>query len=286
MRATAGTPNPGAPGPIVLCADDYGLSAPVSRAILALAKAGRISALSCMTGSRFWPEHGPWLREVMDQVDVGLHFTLVDEAPLTAMPRMAPAGRLPSIGRLILQSYARALDRREIAAELDAQLDAFMKVTGRPPAHIDGHLHAHVLPGIRDVVLAKARSLTPRPWLRNVHDRLGAISRRGVAVPKAGFISALGRGFAAAAGDLADRLNTSFSGVYAFSHTPADYAALFPHFVQDRGQRHVILCHPGEADDPLAAWDRQRAVEYEFLAGPRFRDLLTEHGLKIARFVA
>lgn len=275
-----------APGPIVLCADDYGLSAPVSRAILALAKAGRISALSCMTASKFWPEHGPWLKEVADQVDVGLHFTLVDEVPLTPMPRAAPAGHLPSIGRLIAMSYAHTLDRREVAAELDAQLDAFTEVMGRAPAHIDGHLHAHVLPGIRDVVLAKARTLSPRPWLRNVHDGFGAISSRGVAVPKAAFISALGRGFAAAAGDLAGRLNSSFSGVYAFSETPADYAALFPHFVRNRGPRHVILCHPGEADDPLAAWDRQRAVEYEFLAGPRLRDLLAEHGLTIARFAA
>lgn len=273
-----------APGSFILCADDYGLSAPVSRAILALAGMGRISALSCMTASPLWPEHGPWLKDVQDRVDVGLHFTLVDEAPITAMPRMAPDGRLPSIGRLITKSYARTLDLNEIAAELDAQVAAFVKVTGRAPAHIDGHLHAHVLPGIREVVLAKARSLQPRPWLRNVHDGFGAISRRGVAVPKAGFIAALGRGFAAAAGDLRDRLTSGFSGVYAFSHTPADYAALFPHFLEARGARHVILCHPGEADDPLAAWDRQRAVEYEFLAGPAFGEFLRTHGLNIARF--
>lgn len=274
-----------APGTFVLCADDYGLSAPVSRAILALAKSGRISALSCMCASPLWPEHGPWLREVADRVDVGLHLTLVDEPPLTAMPRMAPEGRLPSIGRLIAKSYAGTLALGEIAAELDAQLAAFVTVLGRPPAHIDGHLHAHVLPGIRDIVLARARALTPRPWLRNVHDSLGAISRRGIAVPKAGFIAALGRGFAAAAaGDLRDRLNTGFSGVYAFSATPADYAALFPRFLEARGRRHMILCHPGETGDPLAAWDRCRAAEYEFLAGQGFGAFLAERGLKIARF--
>lgn len=274
------------PGMFVLCADDYGLSAPVSRAILALARNGRISALSCMCASPLWPEHGRWLKEVADQVDVGLHLTLVDEAPLTAMPRMAPEGRLPSVGRLIAKSYAGTLDLGEIAAEFDAQLAAFMKVMGRPPAHIDGHLHTHVLPGIRDLVLAKARALTPRPWLRNVHDRFGAISRRGISVPKAGFIAALGRGFARAAGDFEDRLNTGFSGVYTFSATPLDYAALFPRFLAARGSRHVILCHPGEADDPLAAWDSQRAVEYEFLAGPHFAAFLRNNGLKIARFAA
>ena len=270
----------------VLCADDYGLSAPVSRAILALARTGRISALSCMTASKFWPEHGPWLKEVADRVDIGLHLTLVDEAPLTPMPRMAPEGRLPSLERLIAKSYARTLDLAEIAAEMDAQLQAFTAAMGRLPAHIDGHLHAHVLPGIRDLVLARARALSPRPWLRNVHDSFGAISRRGVAVPKAAFIAALGRGFKAAAADMPDRLNAGFSGVYAFSDTPVDYGAVFARFVEERGSRHVILCHPGEAGDALAAWDRSRAVEYEFLAGPRFADFLSDRGLRVARFKA
>lgn len=275
-----------APGAFVLCADDYGLSAPVSRAILDLAKKGRISALSCMCASPLWPEHARWLAAVDGKVDIGLHLTLVDEVPLTAMPRMAPTGRLPSIGRLIAKSCAGTLALDEIAAEMDAQIEAFTRVMGRAPDHIDGHLHAHVLPGIRDIVLAKARVLAPRPWLRNVHDGLGAISRRGVAVPKAGFISTLGRGFAAAAGDLRNRLNTGFSGVYAFAQDPVDYAALFPHFVARRGPRHVILCHPGGTDDPLAAWDRQRAVEYEFLAGSRLGEFLTTHGLNIVRFAA
>jgi predicted glycoside hydrolase/deacetylase ChbG (UPF0249 family) len=207
------------------------------------------------------------------------------------MPHTAPHGRLPSISRLIAKSYARTLDLGEIAAELDAQVQAFIAVMGCPPAHIDGHLHAHVLPGIRDLVLDRARTLSPRPWLRNVHDGFGAISRRGVAVPKAAFISALGGGFAAAAGDLAGRLNTSFSGVYAFSSSPEDYGRLFSRFIAARGRRHVILCHPGEAGpgetgDAAVAWDRQRAVEYEFLAGPRFAAFLADHGLRVARFAA
>ena len=175
-----------------------------------------------MCASPLWPEHGRWLKDLEGVVDIGLHLTLVDEAPLTAMPRMAPEGRLPSIGRLIVKSYAGTLALEEIAAEMDAQVFAFTQVMGRAPDHIDGHQHAHVLPGIREIVLERARALSPRPWLRNVHDSLGAISRRGVAMPKAG--------------------------------------------------------------DPRAAWDRQRAVEYEFLAGPGFGAFLAGHGLKIARF--
>src|SRR5690606_6105260 len=106
-----------------------------------------------------------------DKIDIGLHITLVDETPLTAMPRLAPAGRLPSIGRLIAKSYLGLVPRAEVAREIGAQVAAFTAVMGRPPAHIDGHLHTHVLPGIRDLVLAAADRMTPRPWLRTVTDR-------------------------------------------------------------------------------------------------------------------
>ena len=80
---------------IVLCADDYALTAPVSRAILTLAETGRISALSCMTASPHWPEHGPWLAGVKDKVDVGLqrhstHRFLIDTH------RSCPMARPPS----------------------------------------------------------------------------------------------------------------------------------------------------------------------------------------------
>jgi predicted glycoside hydrolase/deacetylase ChbG (UPF0249 family) len=267
---------------IVLCADDYALTAPVSRAILSLASAGRISALSCMTASPYWPEHGPWLASVKDKVDIGLHLTLVDEAPLTAMPRTAPNGRLPGIGALIVKSYLGRLDEAEIAGEIDAQIAAFIRVMGRPPAHIDGHLHAHVLPGIRALVVKAASALEPKPWLRNVHDPLSRILRRHIAVPKAAFIARLGAPFARAARALGLPVNDGFSGVYDFAAAP-NYAALFPQFLEPRQGKHVILCHPGEAGDD-SAWAAQRGAEYAFLSGPVLPEILAAHHVRIGRF--
>jgi len=264
---------------IVLCADDYAFTAPVSRAILTLAKNKRISAISCMTASPHWPEHGPWLKAVQDDVDVGLHITLVDEAPLTKMPKTAPGGRLPSIGALILKSYLGLLDLKEIRAEIEAQKQAFENVMGFPPRHLDGHLHTHVLPDIRDIVIAMAQDMTPRPWLRSTADSAGAIIARGIAVPKALFLSALGGGFAKTAGP---QKNDSFSGVYAFSARSA-YGALFERFVHSIAERHLILCHPGEAAD-TADHAALRAAEYAFLNSVAFQDSLARHGLRIGRF--
>jgi chitin disaccharide deacetylase len=267
--------------PIVLCADDYAHTAPISGAILDLARRGRISALSCMTASALWPAHGPWLEAVRDTVDIGLHLTLVDETPLTHMPKTAPGGKLPDISTLIRRSYLGQLDHAEIDGEIRAQIASFVRVTGFAPHHIDGHLHAHVLPGIRDMVLTHARAMSPRPWVRTVGDKLGTIIRRGVAVPKATFLAVLGRGLAQAAGG--DRINTGFSGLYDFSSRDRDYGALFECFLEGVGTRHVILCHPGEAEDG-AAHAALRSGEYTFFKSDAFLHSLVRHNLRLGRF--
>lgn len=258
---------------MAICADDYALTPRVSAAILDLARRGRISAVSCMTASPLWPELGPALMSVADKIDIGLHLTLVDETPLTAMPRLAPAGRLPSIGKLIAKSYLRMIPLDEVAAEVEAQTAAFVAVMGRPPAHIDGHLHTHVLPGIREIVLGAAARMTPRPWLRTTTDR--AVFSRPASF-KAAVLNALGRTFTREAQARGFITNEGFSGFYDFAG--GDYAAAFPAFLRNMGPRPLILCHPGAAADS-AAWADARAREYDFLRSDAFEALLRPGGL-------
>ena len=270
-------------GRIVLCADDYGLSDSVSRAILDLAQRGRLSAISCMTGTPHWREHGKWLAEFKDKVDIGLHLTLADDRPITSMPHLAPNGQLPGIGAMILKAYRGQLDLAEIGTEVRAQLDAFTAVTGFAPAHIDGHLHTHILPGVRDVVARLAQSVTPTPWVRNVYDDPVAILRRGVAVPKTLLIAGLGHALAGHPG-LKSRMNDSFSGIYAFSTERRNYGGLFGRFMRARGRTHLIQCHPGgvpEAGDPIG---ENRAAEYKFFGGAAFPEYLAREKIALTRF--
>jgi len=228
-----------------------------------------------MTGAVHWPEHAAWLKPLVGRIDIGLHVTLVDETPLTAMLRTAPGGKLPGIGALIVKSHASLIDLAEIEREVAAQFDAFENAMGRAPDHIDGHLHAHVLPGIHDVIRRIAGQRAPGAYWRNVAEPARRILNRGIAVPKALFISALG------ARAVSSSSNDGFSGLYELRGNE-NVSSLFARFLDSDAQRPLVMCHPGQGgDDPIA---RARENEYRFLTSERFADLLKQSGVSLKRF--
>src|SRR3954471_14299733 len=111
---------------VVLCADDYGLSPGVSRGIRELLTQRRLSATSCMVVFPEFAHDGPLLKPFFEQADIGLHFTLTAELPLSSV---------------LIAGWLRRLDVKEVRRELNRQLDLFASVMGRPPAYIDGHQH-------------------------------------------------------------------------------------------------------------------------------------------------
>lgn len=270
--------------PVVLCADDYAIAPGVSRAILELIDRGRLTATSCMTLRPFWPEHAGWLRPRAERADIGLHFCLTDLKPLSTMPGLAPEGRLPALGPLLARALLRRIDRDEIAREFDRQLDRFVDVFGRPPDCVDGHLHVHQLPVVRDVVLAQMRSRLPHAYLRVCDEPASAILRRGIAVKRALVISLLGRGLRR---QMADRpSNRRFAGVRDFDEK-ASYRTLMQTFLRDAPDGLLVMCHPGVADADLAAVDRvttAREEEYRYLLSAAFLEDLDAAGVRLSRF--
>lgn len=277
--------------PIVLCADDYGLAPGVSRAIRTLIEQGRLTATSCMVTVPEWPAEAVALRPLADRADIGLHLTLTDQAPLGPMPCLAPAGRLPGIGALMLTALRGGLAIPAVAAEIRAevtrQVAAFTAAFGAPPAFIDGHQHVQQLPVIRTAVLAQLARL-PGTYVRCCWEPGTAIVRRGIAPAKALLISGLGyrlRGLARRAGIPA---NDGFRGIYDFSGR-RPYGTLFERFVSHPGPHTLVMCHPGIADAVLMARDpvtRQRDAEFAFLAGPDMPAVLDHHGIRLARFAS
>src|SRR5205807_8287640 len=118
----------------------------------------------------------------------------------------------------------RRLPLGEIAAEIEAQFEAFERVLGRPPQFVDGHQHVHLLPGIRGLVIAIAARRSAHAWLRTCEDRTKRILPRPFRL-KAVANALQARGFARQAARAGLLCNDSFSGLYDFK---APYADLFP----------------------------------------------------------
>lgn len=261
---------------LILCADDFALSRPISETIAALAADRRVNAISCMAACPGWETDAALLAAVPRSVQTGLHLTLTGEAPVTAMPRHAPRGRQPGIDTLTRRTIARRAALDEIAREVAAQFDRFIAATGRAPDFVDGHQHAHLLPGIRAIVLAETARRAPRAWVRNCADRPAAMAARpwrGKAIGSA--VQSIGLARAAARHGLS--CNSSFAGHYDFR---ADYAAVLPRFLARPGAVHLVMCHPGAgvlAGDTIA---QARLGEAATLRAAPIADMAASHGLR------
>ncbi len=245
------------PGPVILCADDYGIAAGVSRGILELAQLGRISALSAITTLPRWEADAKQLRDVRSKVSIGLHINLTLGKPLGPMARLAPDGKLPTAGKLISRIIRRDVDASEIAAEVMRQLAAFERATGFLPDHVDGHQHMHAMPIVRRGMLDALDAIfvkIPKPLVRDPGDRLFAISGRGGEMAKAFGVGALSYGIAYLARRRGYPVNRGFSGFSAFD-TERIYDVELASAMRMTGAGHILMCHPGYPDDELAALD-------------------------------
>ncbi len=272
--------------PVALCADDYALSPGVDEAIIALAKQGRITALSCMTASMRWRQAAAALEPLFGRVEIGLHFTLTQLAPLGPMPQLAPDGRLPAMNRIYVWAMLRTIDIAEAEAELVRQLAAFRDATGREPDFLDGHHHVHQLPGVREAV---ARLWRGRPgWVRNTATSMNSIRKRGIAVPRALVIAQFGRAARRTWLDAGIATNADFAGVRSFAEAES-YQSLMRGFLKGAAPDLLVMCHPGRPDEELAKIDHvlaPRAEEFSYLSGPDFPADLAAAGCRLAQLSA
>lgn len=265
---------------VILCADDYGIAPGVSQAIRQLVGEGRLNATSVMTVFPGLAEEAVALLEACGDraVSVGLHVTLTGAfAPLT----MAGWGStFPNLKELVADALLRRLDLAAVEREVEAQFLAFAAAFGRPPDHVDGHQHVHVLPGVRRVVIAATRRHAPAAWMRNVTPAGAAL---GGLDPKARLIGAFGLGFARDVARAGLTSSGRFAGAYDFG-SDADFAGLVARFLKGAPEGGVVMVHPGRVDETLCGRDpltTQREAELAVLAGPSMPKILAEAGARL-----
>ena len=270
---------------IILCADDFGLSDGVSRGIIELCQAQRLSAVSALVTAADWPEHAALLREVRGAVAIGLHFNLtLGEALLTrsGAAHLNANGSFFTVGRLVRRALARRLNGAQLRAECGAQIAVFQEATGALPDFIDGHQHVHALPIVRHAVIAATddHDWVQHPLVRLPRTRRYGLSGRSGAPLKEGAVNLLTRGFDDLLRAAGLPHNDTFAGFSTFA-VGSDYRAELETALAagaqpangDRqassGRCHLVMCHPGYVDEALAARDdpliERRREEFDAL---------------------
>jgi predicted glycoside hydrolase/deacetylase ChbG (UPF0249 family) len=271
-----------------LCADDYGISPSVSRAIRDLIQRGRLNATSVMVAApAFSAAEAQALAEcagVDRRAAIGLHFTLT--APFQpASPAYGPVGRdgaFLSLARTFGLGLRRRLDPAALAAEAESQFAAFQAAFGRSPDFVDGHQHVQLLPQASDAVLAAMKRMAPGAWIRQCGRAMPLWQRRSD--PKGLLLDVLSARLRRRCVRYGVATNPAFAGTYDFKRAKA-FDALFGSFMQGLPDRGVIMCHPGFVDAELQRLDdftAMREQEHAFFAGEAFPAMLAAQGMELA----
>src|ERR1700744_4025684 len=130
------------PRRIWLCADDYGISPGVNRAIRNLIERGRLNATSVMVvGPSIGRDEVASLQASAAESPrcaIGLHATLTAPfRPLTMHFKPVDGGLFLPFPKLRRTGLMRRLDPEIVQAELMVQLAAFGETFGRPPDFVD-----------------------------------------------------------------------------------------------------------------------------------------------------
>lgn len=254
---------------IILCADDFGLSDGVSRGIVELCRARRLSATSALVTPRSWSMQAAHLRDIRPTTAIGLHFNLTLGRPQLTMQNashLSRTGAFLPLGQLVLRALTRRLSMDHIRRECSAQIAAFEAATGSLPDFIDGHQHVHALPVIRHGVIAAIaeQRWNQQPLLRSPADRDARYAINSAAALKKRAVDWLTGGFAAELRKAGLPSNETFAGFSAFT-VGSDYhheleAALAQgeRTTQDTHPRqarscHLVMCHPGHVDEALTS---------------------------------
>jgi predicted glycoside hydrolase/deacetylase ChbG (UPF0249 family) len=221
---------------MILCADDFGMTADINRATAELSRSGKIDAVSCMVNMPFFSA-----KELagLGPVQLGLHFTLA-ESP-------------QEFRSLVARAYLRRLSRQEVYGSLSIQYDRFEKIAGCKPDFIDGHLHIQQLPVVRDAVIEfiRHRCGDAPPYIRNAAMPLRQCTLKSL------LISAPGRVLKHKLRKAGLPTNDGFGGIYNYFGFMR-YPLHLQKFLRTVPESGIIMVHPG-LDEP---W---RRAEYDAL---------------------
>lgn len=272
---------------LIINADDYGLTPSVSAGIRQAHLAGLLTSTTTMMNMPGVAEELERARAECPALGLGVHLVLTKGQPLLP-PEAVPSlmGLSGGAGLPGLSALLEGVDRlvaAEVEAEWRAQVEAFVRVTGHPPTHLDSHHHtSFVSPALLGAMLDLARAFGCA--IRNPVTNLDTAQRHlGLKPRQYDHLSQYIVPMLAAAADVPhpDHFDVRFFGARASEALLREVLVGLPAGVTE------LMCHPGLPDAALAevsSYHRHRAQELEALTAPGLREAAAAAGVKLAHF--
>ena len=286
----SGVPEPSSGGgainrQLIVNADDYGLSEGVSRGIRDCHRQGLVSSTTAMMN---FPGVGTALHRAMREcprLGVGVHLVLTAGRPILppvqVQTLLTEDGRFPDEAGMI--ERLPRIEPEEVKAEWRAQVERFIRLTGREPDHLDSHHHISFLSSALFEIMAELAaehrcgirftegetaedmlSDLPPEWSREtLAKNVQLVERYCLPHP--------------------DHLNKSFYGENSTLPVLTEILKNLPEGTTE------LMCHPAYIDRDLienSVYQAGRASEYTILTDPGLRALLIEHKIELINFQA
>ncbi|MEK6710564.1 MAG: ChbG/HpnK family deacetylase [Nitrospinota bacterium] len=228
-----------APKLLIVNGDDFGLSPGVNAGTIAARERGILTSASLMARGPAAGEAAAYARRNLS-LSVGLHLDLGEwvcrEGNWEILYQVAPAG-----------------DARAVRAEARRQLDAFRRLTGMEPTHLDSHQHVHRREPARSIFAEMAQELGvplrgATPGVRYCGDFYGQTAE-GHPLP----------------------------GTLTVDHLLGVLGRLGPGAAE-------LGCHPGQGKDFESPYLHERGRELATLCDPRVRAALPDLGITLCSF--
>ena len=277
---------------LLITADDFGIGPATSRGILDLATAGVLTSTVLLVNSPYAADGVAQWQRAGRPLELGWHPVLTLDRPLSAPGRVPslvdPDGRFYPLGTLLKRLARSQIDRDEVRAEFQAQLDRYRDWVGPNPANVNAHHHVHIFRPIGDALAEVLAPVSPRPYVRRVRESATTLA----SVPGA----RLKRAVLSAVGSRAARRQAlaGFPGADAVVGITDPAHVHHPEFFTrwlraGRGADVELACHPGHLDETLAGRDgtladgqlHRRAAELARLADPAFLDHVRAAGFHL-----
>jgi predicted glycoside hydrolase/deacetylase ChbG (UPF0249 family) len=239
MTFTSDVPTHGAKRALIVNADDFGQSPGINHGVIEAHAHGIVTSASLMVR---WPAAAAAAEyaRAHPELSVGLHVDLGEW--LYRAATWVP-----------LYQVVDTNDRDAVAAQVEQQLESFVRLLGQPPTHLDSHQHVHRKEPTRSLLLAAAQRLgipvrQQTPGLTYCNGFYGQTAT-GLPLPDCIGVPAL-----------------------------QQLIVALPEGITELG------CHPGKGADVDGMYRYEREREVQTLCDPRVRATLGQRGVRLTSF--